>query len=100
MTSYVDELMSEFLINPVKITISISGTPLDTISQTSYAVPNFYSKVNLLNHLLKDKKEFNKVLIFVATKVSADRLLESLDFPGEISVIHSSKEQNHRTKSI
>jgi ATP-dependent RNA helicase RhlE len=100
MTDYVDELMSEFLINPVKITISISGTPLDTISQTSYAVPNFYSKVNLLNYLLKDKKEFNKVLIFVATKVTADRLLESLDFPGEISVIHSSKEQNHRTKSI
>ncbi|WP_276166366.1 DEAD/DEAH box helicase [Zobellia alginiliquefaciens] len=100
MTSYVDQLMDDFLVNPVKKTISISGTPLVTIRQESYAVPNFYTKVNLLNHLLQDKEEFNKVLIFVASKSIADRLSETLDFEDEISVIHSSKEQNHRTKSI
>lgn len=100
MTDYVDELIDGFLVNPVKITISISGTPLQNISQESYAVPNFYSKANLLNHLLKDKATFSKVLIFVATKISADRLFEILDFESEISVIHAGKEQNHRTKSI
>lgn len=100
MTNYVDELMNDFLVNPVKKTISISGTPLDTISQESYSVPNFNTKVNLLNHLLKDKEAHNKVLIFVATKSNADRLAESLNFDSEKSVIHSSKEQNHRTKSI
>ncbi|MDW7695450.1 DEAD/DEAH box helicase [Flammeovirgaceae bacterium SG7u.111] len=100
MTTYVDELMDDFLVNPVKKTISISGTPLDTISQECYAVPNFYTKANLLNHLLADKEEFSKVLIFVATKVSADRLFDTLDFESEMSVIHSSKEQNHRTNSI
>jgi len=100
MTTYVDELIDDFLINPVKKTISISGTPLDTISQTCYAVPNFYTKVNLLNHILKDKEVHSKVLIFVGTKLRANRLFETLDFDSEISVIHSSKEQNHRTKSI
>ena len=100
MTTYVDELMNDFLVNPVEKTISLSGTPLDSISQESYAVPNFYTKVNLLNHLLEDKEAHNKVLIFVGTKVNADRLAETLDFESEISVIHSSKEQNHRTKSI
>ncbi|MUH38231.1 DEAD/DEAH box helicase [Zobellia amurskyensis] len=100
MTTYVDQLMDDFLVNPVKKTISISGTPLESISQEAYAVPNFYTKANLLNHLLVDKEEYNKVLIFVASKVSADRLAETLDFESEISVIHSSKEQNHRTKSI
>jgi ATP-dependent RNA helicase RhlE len=100
MTSYVDELTEDFLVNPVKKTISISGTPLDNISQEAYAVPNFYTKANLLNHLLEDKKEYSKVLIFVATKVNADRLFETLNFESEISVIHSSKEQNYRTKSI
>ncbi len=100
MTTYVDQLMDDFLVNPVKKTISISGTPLESISQEAYAVPNFYTKANLLNHLLADKEEYNKVLIFVASKVSADRLAETLDFESEISVIHSSKEQNHRTKSI
>ncbi len=100
MTTYVDELIDGFLVNPVKETISISGTPLESISQEAYAVPNFYTKANLLNYLLKNKEEYNKVLIFVATKINADRLFEILDFSAEISVIHSSKEQNYRTKSI
>jgi ATP-dependent RNA helicase RhlE len=105
MTTYVDELINGFLINPVKKTISISGTPLENISQECYAVPNFYTKANLLNHLLKDKEEFSKVLIFVGSKINADRLFETLDFAPmnigtEITVIHSSKEQNHRVKSI
>lgn len=100
MTAYVDELINGFLVNPVKKTISISGTPLDTISQEAYAVPNFYTKVNLLNHLLKDKEAHSKVLIFVASRVNADRLFETLEFESETSVIHSGKEQNYRTKSI
>ncbi|AWV97098.1 DEAD/DEAH box helicase [Arcticibacterium luteifluviistationis] len=100
MTTYVDELIDTFLINPVKKTISLSGTPLENISQSKYAVPNFYTKANLLNHLLEDKEEYSKVLIFVGTKVNADRLFETLDFESESSVIHSRKEQNHRTNSI
>lgn len=100
MTTYVDELINGFLVNPIKQTISISGTPLENIQQASYAVRNFYTKVNLLNHLLKDKEAYGNVLVFVGTKVNADRLAESLDFASEISVIHSSKEQNHRTHAI
>lgn len=100
MTTYVDQLTDDFLINPTKKTISISGTPLDNIDQESYAVPNFYTKANLLNLLLQDKEEYNKVLIFVGTKINADRLSEILEFESEVSTIHSSKEQNYRTKSI
>lgn len=100
MTTYVDELINGFLVNPVKKTISLSGTPLENISQEAYSVPNFYTKANLLNHILQDKEEFAKVLIFVASKVSADRLKENLDFGPEVAVIHAGKEQNHRSKSI
>jgi len=100
MTTYVDELMHDFLINPIQKTIAISGTPLESIRQEAYEVPNFYTKVNLLNHLLKDKETFHKVLIFVGTKSNADRLAETLQFTSEIAVIHSSKEQNHRMNSI
>jgi ATP-dependent RNA helicase RhlE len=100
MTSYVNELMNEFLINPIKETISISGTPLDTISQEAYPALNFYTKANLLNHLLNDREAHNKVLVFVGRKSDADRLAEQLDFESETSVIHSRKEQNHRIKSI
>ncbi len=100
MTTYVDELVDDFLVNPVRKTISISGTPLENISQETYAVPNFYTKANLLNHLLVDENEYSKVLIFVGTKVNADRLLTVLDFESETAVIHSGKEQNHRSNSI
>jgi len=100
MTTYVDELTDGFLVNPVKKTIAVSGTRLENISQESYAVPNFYTKANLLNHLLKDKEEYNKVLIFVGTKVNTDRLFELLKFENEISIIHSGKEQNIRTRAI
>ncbi|QCW99037.1 DEAD/DEAH box helicase [Aggregatimonas sangjinii] len=100
MTTYVDELIDNFTVHPIKKTMAISGTRLENISQESYAVPNFYTKANLLNYLLKDKEIHSKVLIFAGTKIIADRLFETLDFSSETSVIHSSKEQNHRTKSI
>jgi len=100
MTSYVDDLIDDFLANPLKKTISISGTPLDSISQECYAVPNFYTKANLLNNILNDKNLHNRVLVFVGAKVDADRLYATLDFESEMSVIHSGKTQNHRTNSI
>lgn len=100
MTTYVDELINEFLVKPVKKTISISGTPLDTIAQSTYDVPNFYTKANLLKYLLNDRERFHKVLVFVRSKVNADRLYEMLEMENETSVIHSSKEQNHRSRSI
>ncbi len=100
MTDYVEELIDDILVNPVKKTISISGTPLDTISQGAIEVRNFYTKVNLLNHLLRDKAEYSKVLIFVATKANADRLAENLDFVNDTAVIHAGKEQNQRERAI
>tara|TARA_R110002072_G_scaffold74671_15_gene176698 strand:- start:249 stop:1604 length:1356 start_codon:yes stop_codon:yes gene_type:complete len=100
MTNYVDDLIDDFLISPIKKTISISGTPLVNISQEGYAIPNFYSKANFLNLLLEDKEEFSKVLIFVSSKANADRLFRTLNFEAETAVIHAGKEQNHRTNSI
>ncbi len=102
MTEDVATLIDEFFIKPTKISIAVSGTPLDNIAQVSYNVPNFYTKVNLLNHLLQDKEQFAKVLVFAANKRTADRLFESLDesFADEICVIHSNKTQNYRLRSI
>ncbi len=102
MTEDVDALIQQFFISPKKVSIAVSGTPLDNIHQVSYNAPNFYTKVNLLNHLLSDKKTFNKVLVFVANKRRADLLFEALEefYGSETCVIHSNKTQNYRIRSI
>ena len=102
MTQDVDVLINDFFIKPKRVSIAVSGTPLDNISQTRYNVPNFYTKVNLLVHLLNHVETYNKVLIFVAYKRMADRLFEKLDeiFREELCVIHSNKTQNYRLRSI
>lgn len=102
MTEEVDALISDFFIAPEKITIAVSGTPLENISQEKYLVPNFYTKFNLLKRLLNDSESFNKVLIFVAFKKLADRLFDLLEaeFQGECCIIHSNKTQNYRLRSI
>jgi len=102
MTQDVDLLINDFFKSPERVSIAISGTPLDNISQQRYNVPNFYTKVNLLVHLLNDSEHYNKVLVFVAFKRMADRLFEQLDeyFKEELCVIHSNKTQNYRLRSI
>ena len=102
MTQDVSELINDFFTNPERVSIAVSGTPLDNIAQTKYTVPNFYTKLNLLKHLLQDTETYNKVLIFVAYKKMADRLFEALDqeFHEELCVIHSNKTQNYRLRSI
>lgn len=102
MTDDVDALITDFFRSPEKIAIAVSGTPLDNIAQQCYDVPNFYTKVNLLAHLIHDKDTFSKVLVFVSNKKSADRLFEVVEeiFGSEVCVIHSNKTQNYRVRSI
>ncbi|MFH6770118.1 DEAD/DEAH box helicase [Gaetbulibacter aquiaggeris] len=102
MTHDVDEMISEFFKSPERVSIAVSGTPLENILQSRYNVPNFYTKVNLLSHLLKDTDTFNKVLIFIGYKKLADLLFENLEkhFHDECCVIHSNKTQNYRLRSI
>ena len=102
MTQDVDELISDFFKSPKKISIAVSGTPLYNIQQTSFNVKNFYTKVNLLNHLLIDRNDFSKVLVFVSNKRRADLLFTALEevYGSETCVIHSNKTQNYRIRSI
>ncbi|NAS30737.1 DEAD/DEAH box helicase [Flavobacteriaceae bacterium R38] len=102
MTEHVNAIIQDFFINPVTVSVAVSGTPLDNISQYCYPVPNFYTKINLLVSLLRDKETYKKVLVFVSNKKSADLLFQELEnyFDSEIAVIHSNKTQNYRIRSI
>lgn len=102
ITENVENLIEANFKSPQTISVAASGTPLDNIKQTGYKIPNFYTKVNLLKHILADKETYSKVLIFVAYKRMADRLYAELEqyFRDECTVIHSNKTQNYRLRSI
>ena len=102
MTEDVDLLIDDYFIKPKKISIELSGTPLDNIKQQCYNAKNFYTKLNLLKYILSDREVFSKVLVFVSNKKHADLVFESLNesYSSELSVIHSNKTQNYRIRSI
>ena len=102
MTDDVAQLIDDSFIVPQKIAIALSGTPLENISQLCYKVENFYTKVNLLIHLLSDQPVYQKVLVFAQNKKSADKIFEALStkFIDTVGVIHSNKSQNFRIRSI
>ncbi len=102
LTEDVEDLMQLYFTNPVKIEAAPTGTPLENIRQFGYEVPNFYTKVNLLQLLLAEDTTMTKVLVFAASKALADQLFEQLQpiYEDTAGVIHSNKEQNHRFNTV
>lgn len=102
MTEEVDEVINDFFDFPEEVSLAPSGTPLEKIKQLKYFVPNFTTKINLLNHLLKTDESFGRVLIFVNNKRIVDLLHERLnpEFQEQFGVIHSNKTQNYRLNTL
>ncbi len=102
MTDEVDAVLNDFFDFPEEVTLSPSGTPLEQITQLSYHLPNFNTKINLLKHLLDSDEEMSRILVFVNNKKIADMLHERIeaDFPDEFGVIHSNKSQNYRLTTM
>ncbi len=102
ITEDVELLMDTFFNDPIRVEAAPTGTPLENIEQIGYAVPNFYTKVNLLKLLLAQDDSMTKLLVFVATKKLADELYAELQtlYPETCGVIHSNKEQNHRFNTV
>ncbi|SDM33633.1 ATP-dependent RNA helicase RhlE [Daejeonella rubra] len=72
-------LTSQFMNQATTFEIDDLGEQkLETIDQILYKVPDFKTKVNLLNLLLKDKDVFSKVLVFVNTRLTAEKVFKSL----------------------
>jgi ATP-dependent RNA helicase RhlE len=98
----VEKMIDDYFYNPEYIELITRGTPLAKIIQQAYHVPNFYTKVNLLEYLLQTEKNFNKVLLFVKNKKIADEIYKELEgeFAEDIGVIHSNKSQPQRFNAV
>lgn len=102
MTDEVDTILNDYFDFPEEVTLAASGTPLEKITQITYNVPNFNTKVNLLKHLLETDESIDRVLIFVNNKKISDMLHTRIDelFEGQFGVIHSNKSQNYRLSTM
>ncbi|MFH7015017.1 DEAD/DEAH box helicase [Flavobacterium sp. FlaQc-47] len=102
MTDEVDAVLNDFFDFPEEVTLAASGTPLENITQITYNVPNFNTKVNLLKHLLQKNESMERVLVFVNNKKISDMLHTRIeeDFEGQFGVIHSNKSQNYRLSTM
>lgn len=98
----VEMMIDNYFYKPEYIELISRGTPLEKIIQQAYHVPNFYTKVNLLEHLLQTEKNFTKVLLFVKNKKIADDIYKELEgeFAEDIGVIHSNKSQPQRFSAV
>jgi ATP-dependent RNA helicase RhlE len=98
----IEDLLDEYFSHPVRVEAAPAGTPVANITQLAYDVPNFNTKVNLLNYLLAKDESIQKALVFTESKKFADKLLQSLDpaLQEVAGVIHSNKEQNHRFQTV
>ena len=98
----IELISNEFLTFPARVEVAPSATTVDKVEQYFYRLPNFRSKLNLINFLLSDKETYKRVIIFCATKENAELVFKVLDrkTDGEVRVLHSNKAQNTRINAI
>lgn len=102
MHERVEKLSEEFLEFPMKVEVTPSATPVETVSQVLYQVPNLPTKINMLEYLFRNEEEFNRVMIFTRSKKNAENVSKFLDrkIAGVTKVIHGNKGQNTRINAM
>ena len=98
----VEKMAEEFLDYFEKVSVAPSATPVELVTQKAYRVPNFRTKLNLIQHLLKDEETFSRVIIFAKTKENAESIFKVIKrkSEGEKRILHSNKGQNTRINAI
>lgn len=101
MSDTVKRLSEEFLEFPETVEVRPETLTVDAIDQKLYEVPNLKTKINLLEHMLRDEK-LDRVIVFVKTKGTADNVGKYLDRKnlGPVRIIHGNKGQNSRINAM
>ena len=99
MPQEIAELSKKILINPVRVEVTPQSSTVDAIEQLLYKVDKGNKKY-LLEDLLR-RNDWDRVLVFTATKHGADRVVKELERVGiHAMAIHGNKGQNARVKAL
>jgi ATP-dependent RNA helicase RhlE len=102
LSEEVSVFLEDYLISPVRVEAARAGSTIDKIDQSGYHVPNFLSKIILLQHLLDQMPIEAKVLVFVSSRALADLVFEKIEpnYAEVLGIIHSNKAQNFRFDTV
>jgi ATP-dependent RNA helicase RhlE len=99
MPPEVEVLARKYLRKPLVVQIGRRSQAASTVTHAVYPVPR-ERKSALLAHLLRDG-ELDSVLVFVRTKIGADRVVRHLEAEGiDATAMHADKTQAQRTKAL
>jgi ATP-dependent RNA helicase RhlE len=99
MVPEVEALARKYLRKPVVVQIGRRSEAAETVTHAVYPVPR-ERKSALLAHLLTNGA-LDSVLVFVRTKIGADRVVRHLQDEGiEATAMHADKTQGQRIKAL
>jgi ATP-dependent RNA helicase RhlE len=99
ISSKIEGLISEFLNNPVRISVKTEDTSKN-VHQDVVRISQGEKKIDVLEKLLKGE-EFRKVLVFGRTKHGVEKLAKELIQKGfKAESIHGNKNQSQRQRSL
>jgi ATP-dependent RNA helicase RhlE len=99
ITPDIQNLINQFLREPVTINVRTTDTS-QNVEQNVIKAGSKDEKLQILADLLK-KPDFDKVLVFGATKYGVQRLSDALDKQGfKSQAIHGNKSQSQRQRAL
>jgi ATP-dependent RNA helicase RhlE len=88
--SKLERLTDAFMNHAERIEVGdYSDLEVETIDCVLYKLPNYKTKLNLLNQLLRDSETTNKAVIFTNTSLTAENIYKSLArrITGEVALL-------------
>ncbi|WP_428330789.1 DEAD/DEAH box helicase [Mucilaginibacter sp.] len=83
----LDKMIDPFMGSATIVEVEeLTETSIDTYPQMLYHVPNFGTKLNLLNLFMQDDEMFTKTIVFVNTRQTAEKIYRTLQNRQKTSV--------------
>jgi ATP-dependent RNA helicase RhlE len=100
MAPEVLRIVNKNLVDPERVDIAPSGTPIEAIHQALYPVDES-QKVELMVALMKAHGDFDRTLVFTRTKWRADAVVSALERADvKATAMHSDRSQEQRMKAL
>ena len=98
----VERLAEEFLLWPTRIEITPESTPVSTVTQYKFSLPNLRTKIAFIEWYVREQLGDDRLLIFTRRKEEAENLFKFLDrsFDKGVRAVHSNKGQNARINAM